>query len=98
MRFLCVDNAIFICCLKKIITLVPYMRPQIVTKLTSVLCFFASTAMLAQSPGGGSGPPPPTTPPPELPLDSSLSILLVAALIYGSYVAVKRWRSKDVPA
>ena len=74
------------------------MRPQIVIKLTSVLCFFAGTAMLAQSDGGGSGPPPPRTPPPELPIDSGLGFLLAFALLYGGYIAVKRMRATNTRA
>ena len=64
------------------------MRPQIVRILTLLLLVLAGSPMLAQD--GGSGPPPPTTPPPELPIDSGLSILIVLALAYGSFVAYKR--------
>ena len=66
------------------------MRPQIVRILTLLLLVLAGSPMLAQD--GGSGPPPPTDPPPELPIDSSLTILIVLALVYGGYVAYKRWQ------
>lgn len=51
------------------------------------------TDMLAQTVGGDSGPPPPTTPPPELPLDSSIYLLVAAALLYGIFVSIKRSRA-----
>lgn len=69
------------------------MRPQIVNILTAVLTIFSCVQMLGQS--KSVGPPPPsggsrmTPPPPELPLDSSLQILVWIALIYGAYWAYK---------
>ncbi len=68
------------------------MRPQIVKLLTSVLCIFTSTIMLAQQKSGDTGPPPPSTPPPELPIDGGVIILLTIGFIYGCYIAVKRLR------
>jgi hypothetical protein len=46
--------------------------------------------MLSQS--ADTPPPPPPTPPPELPLDSGIVLLLLAGLIYGTLVVLKRVR------
>lgn len=65
------------------------MRPQIVAILTIVLSLLNGTVMHAQV---DTPPPPPPTPPPELPLDSGMFLLLIAGLIYGSYIVLKRIR------
>ena len=68
------------------------MRPQIVTILTLILSTMSSMFALAQD---GGGPPPPITHPPEIPIDSSIAILIVAALVYGGYIAFKKM--KQIP-
>lgn len=82
-------------CLKKIITLAPNMRPQIVTILTLMLLLFNSSTMLGQTPDGGSGPPPPTGPPPELPLDNGLILLVIAGIALGIYTLAKKYRFRN---
>ncbi|MDC7994952.1 hypothetical protein [Altibacter sp. HG106] len=75
------------------------MRPQIVIILTVVFTGLTNTAMLAQSTGIDSGPPPPpqrTTP--ELPLDGWIPALIILAILYGGYIAYKRWSATDTPA
>ncbi|GEQ84932.1 hypothetical protein ULMS_04400 [Patiriisocius marinistellae] len=75
------------------------MRPQIVSILTFVLCFLAAVPMLAQGPSASSGPPAPGRGPtlPELPLDTNIVILFIAGLIYGAYVAYKKYRTTNIP-
>ena len=83
------------------ITLVDYMRPQIVKILAIALFLLNSASMLSQRSGSGKGPPTPTnqrTTPPELPLDDSILILIVIGLIYGAFIAYKRYRIKNSPA
>jgi len=76
------------------------MRPQIVKKIKilapAVLCFLTSTMVLGQANNGSSGPPTPSQQRgPELPIDDNLMILLIIGLLYGSYVAYKRFRIKN---
>ncbi|QIE59862.1 hypothetical protein G5B37_09870 [Rasiella rasia] len=69
------------------------MRPQIVKIYTCVLCLFASTTLFAAPQQVATEPPPPTlerTPGPELPIDSSIFILVAVAIIFGVYVAYRR--------
>ena len=73
------------------------MRPQIVKILTIALFLLNSAGMLSQQRGGGKGPPHPqrTPTPPELPIDDNILILLVLGLVYGAYIAYKRYRIKN---
>lgn len=79
------------------------MRPQIVKKLTLILCTLMGAPVLAQQFGGASAPPVPDSshlppPPPELPIDSGLTLLLIAGLVYGTYFMWKKFGlSRDVP-
>ncbi|MDX1462794.1 MAG: hypothetical protein R3359_07035 [Marinirhabdus sp.] len=75
------------------------MRPQIVKIYTTVLSLFASTFLFAATSQGPSEPPPPTmdrTTGPELPIDSNLYLLAIAALVFGVYIAYKRHKAKNV--
>ncbi len=79
------------------------MRPQIVKKIKilapAVLCFFTSTMVLGQSSKGSSGPPAPTNKlGPGLPIDDNLVILVAIGLLYGCYVAYKRYSVKNTLA
>ena len=76
------------------------MRPQIVKILTIVLFLLNSTTLLSQHSRGGKGPPVPTNNRtfPELPIDDSILILILIALVYGAYIAYKRYRTKNSPA
>ncbi len=75
------------------------MRPQIVTILTVVFTGLINTAVTAQSTGIESGPPPPPQRTPvELPLDGWITALVVLAVIYGGFIAYKRWKTTDTPA
>ena len=75
------------------------MRPQIVKILTLVLFIFNSTIMLAQSKDGGSGPPSPgQRRPPQAPIDDNILILICIGLLYGAYIAYKKYQSKNTPA
>ncbi len=69
------------------------MRPQIVLILALVLSLLNSTTMHAQLTGGPGPPPPPASRsdhPPELPLDSEISLLIIAGIIYGFFVVFRR--------
>lgn len=72
------------------------MRPQIVKRIILIVfCFFANAIVLAQT-GGSAGPPNPgQTRGPELPIDENMLLLLVAGILYGSYIAYKRQRIKN---
>ena len=71
------------------------MRPQIVKILLLVLIFVNNATVLAQK----AGPPPPTNNRgPELPIDSGILILIFLGLIYGAYIAYKRYRLNNNPA
>lgn len=75
------------------------MRPQIVKILTLVLFISNSTAMLAQSLSSDSaGPPAPNrgAHPPELPISDGIEVLLCIALVYGCYIAYKRFQLKNI--
>ena len=79
------------------------MRPQIVKKIKisapAVLCFLTSTMVLGQAKSAGSGPPaPPLQRTPGLPIDENLMILLALGLLYGGYVAYKKYRTKNTLA
>ncbi len=79
------------------------MRPQIVKKIKisapAVLCFLTSTMVLGQANSAGSGPPSPAKlRGPGLPIDDNLIVLLVLGLLYGGYVAYKKYRSKNTLA
>lgn len=69
------------------------MRPQIVKILTLILFVLNSIAMLAQT----AGPPPPSPGrrPPQAPIDSDLYILVIVGLLYGTYVAYKKYCLKN---
>ncbi|PHS67331.1 MAG: hypothetical protein COB12_04070 [Flavobacterium sp.] len=73
------------------------MRPQIVKILTLVLFVTNSTAMLAQSLSSRSGPPAPnrTNHPPELPIDDYFLVLIFVGLLYGAFIAYKKYKIKD---
>ncbi len=72
------------------------MRPQIVTILTWALCLLTNATMLAQRSSAGSGPPAPTRQRgPELPLDSSIIVLIVLGVIIGSYFVLQQKRAKN---
>ncbi len=75
------------------------MRPQIVKILTLMLLAFNSITLLAQPKGGGSSPPPPSQRlPPQYPIDDSIFILFFIGLLFGAYVAFKRYQAKNTPA
>jgi hypothetical protein len=59
---------------------------------------FTGTIMLAQQLGADTGPPPPTDPPPELPLDNGILLLIIMGLVYGCYVATKRFQTSRTGA
>ncbi len=81
------------------VTLVDYMRPQIVKILTIALFLLNSASMLSQHSGSGKGPPSPTNQrTPQIPIDESILILIVVGLVYGAYIAFKRYRIKNNPA
>ena len=72
------------------------MRPQIVTILTFLLFLMNSISLLGQSSTATSGPPPPPQrTPPELPIDSSVYLLVIAGIIYGIYVMVQKRKAID---
>ena len=76
------------------------MRPQIVKKIQisapAVLFFLTSTMVFGQANSGSSGPPAPTNQlGPGLPIDDNLLILAILGLLYGCYVAYKRYRAKN---
>jgi hypothetical protein len=55
--------------------------------------------MLGQSSTASSGPPPPAQrTPPELPIDSSVYLLLIAGIIYGVYLITKKKKANDLPS
>lgn len=69
------------------------MRPQIVTILIMALSVITYAPMFGQATSAGSSPPAPRPPgPPELPLplDDNLYVLLILAVLYGSFVAYKK--------
>ena len=73
------------------------MRPQIVTILTFALVFFNSVIVLGQSSTAESGPPPPAQrTPPELFIDSDILVLIIAGLIYGGYVILRKNKAKSI--
>ena len=73
------------------------MRPQIVTILTFALVIFNSAIVLGQSSVAESGPPPPPQrTPPELFIDSNILILVVAGLIYGGYMILRKNKAKNI--
>ncbi len=75
------------------------MRPQIVTILTFLLFSMNSISMLGQSSTASSGPPPPAQrTPPELPIDSSVYLLLIAGIVYGIYLITKKKKVSDSPS
>ncbi|MEO8517290.1 MAG: hypothetical protein ABI426_11110 [Flavobacterium sp.] len=54
----------------------------------SLLVVLITLSTYAQAPAGG--PPPPTPPPPPgLPIDGSLGLLIIAAIVYGIYALNK---------
>lgn len=72
------------------------MRPQIVTILTFLLFLMNSITLLGQSSTASSGPPPPPQrTPPELPIDSSIYLLVIAGIIYGVYVVLQKKKATD---
>ncbi len=71
------------------------MRPQIVKILTLVLLLGNSISMLAQkaeppAPSGQRGPG-------QLPIDNNIVILISFGLIYGAFIAYKRYQIKNNP-
>ena len=73
------------------------MRPQIVTILTFALSFLNGAIMLGQSTSADSGPPPPPQrTPPEMFIDSNILLLVLAGLIYGVYVILRRKKAKSI--
>ena len=73
------------------------MRPQIVTILTFALFVLNSAIMLGQSSSADSGPPPPPQrTPPELFIDGNILLLILAGLIYGGFVLVRKKRVKSI--
>jgi hypothetical protein len=73
------------------------MRPQIVKKITiTALCLF-TCAFLGQAQSASSVPPSPSNQrgPGQLPIDDSIFILLVAGLLYGCYIAYKKYQIKN---
>ena len=75
------------------------MRPQIVKIYTYVLCLMASTVMFGAQQQSANEPPPPTlerTTGPELPIDTNLYILVIAALALGIYVAYRKHKANRV--
>ena len=74
------------------------MRPQIVKILTLILLVFNSISMLGQTSNKSSGPPPPDhTLTPGFPIDNNIFILLVAGLLFGIYVAYKKYQA-NIPS
>ncbi|MEZ4778064.1 MAG: hypothetical protein R2786_01615 [Flavobacteriaceae bacterium] len=72
------------------------MRPQIVTIVAFLLFILNSISMLGQSTTASSGPPPPSQGRgPELPIDSSIYILLIAGILYGVYILLKKKKAID---
>ena len=72
------------------------MRPQIVIILTILLFSLNSISMLGQSSTASSGPPPPPQRTPvDLPIDSSIYLLLVAGIVYGIYIVAKNKKTSD---
>ena len=74
------------------------MRPQIV-KIIHLVCFFVTaTPMLGQT-SVGQGPPAPTKGPtlPELPIDDNIIILMIAAIVYGVFIAYRKKATTDSP-
>jgi len=71
------------------------MRPQIVKILTLVLVLVNSTVMLAQQ----AGPPPPENGErgPQLPIDDNVFLLLGIGLLYGAYIAYKKYKATNTP-
>ena len=52
--------------------------------------------MLAQSLDRSAGPPPPNQPEgPGIPIDTNIYILIFLGLIYGGYIAFKKYRTKN---
>jgi len=82
------------------VTLVDYMRPQIVKILTLILFVFNSISMLGQTSNKSSGPPPPdqALAPPGYPIDDNVFILIVIGLVFGAYVAYKKQKANNVPS
>ena len=81
------------------VTLVDYMRPQIVKILTLILFVFNSISMLGQTSNKSSGPPPPgDSLGPSLPTDNNIVILIVIGLVFGAYVAYKKQKANNAPA
>lgn len=72
------------------------MRPQIVKILTLILFIFNSFTLLSQK----AGPPAPTDErrPPQYPIDDGIFILIAMGLLYGAYIAYKKYQSKNTPA
>jgi hypothetical protein len=53
--------------------------------------------MLGQSTSADSGPPPPPQrTPPELFIDSNIMLLVLAGLIYGGYVILRKRKAKSI--
>ena len=52
--------------------------------------------MLGQSSTASSGPPPPPQRTPvDLPIDSSIYLLLIAGVVYGIYIVAKNKKTSD---
>ena len=68
------------------------MRLQNKLNLASILFLIVSFVSAAQE----TGNPPPPIPPPGLPIDGSVTFMLVAGLIFGVYKAHKLYRPKRI--
>ena len=75
------------------------MRPQIVKIVAFALFLLNSASMLSQRSGSGKGPPTPENRlPPGLPIDDRILVLILIGLVFGAYVAYKRFHAKNSPA
>ncbi len=72
------------------------MRPQIVKILTLAVVFANSVAMFAQH----SGPPAPDNQrrPPQGSIDDNIVILIVIGLVFGAFIAYKKYKTTNTPA
>lgn len=63
-------------------------------KLASILFLIVSFVCAAQE--TGNPPPPMPPPPPGLPIDGSVTFMLVAGLIFGAYKIHRLYRPKGI--
>lgn len=69
------------------------MRLQNKLKLASILFLLVSFVCAAQE--TGNPPPPMPPPPPGLPIDGSVTFMLVVGLIFGIYKVLKIYKPKE---